>query len=351
MSAQHRYLFAALVLLLCGACSVVPSAVTTPGTANPSLSTGASDVLAALGTPGRCYVGAFVDDSTVMGDTANISSVLDLQQFETLAAKGVAISQMYQAFCMGTTELGFPTDNANAARSYGAVPMLTLEPWDLAATGNSLLNAIVAGSYDGTLASFANGLKAYGDPVLLRFGHEMNGNWYPWSGAANNQSAARYVEAYRYVHSYMASAGVSNVLWVFCPNAESVPSATWNEAQDYYPGDSYVDIVGVDGYNFGGGAERTFTQTFAAFHSIYQAQWSIKPLVIAELGASELAADKPSWISDAYAQLQSTFTDVRAVMWFHNDDGPATDFRINSDAAAQSAFRAAVSPVYFLSRF
>ena len=57
----------------------------------------------------------------------------------------------------------------------GAVPLIQIEP-----KGISLI-AIAAGKYDAYLSSYAEAVRAYKGPVILSFGHEMNGTWYSWS--------------------------------------------------------------------------------------------------------------------------------------------------------------------------
>ena len=92
---------------------------------------------------------------------------------------------------------------------------------------------------------------ADGRPLMLRFGHEMNGDWYGWSGARNGGSLAapeQFVATWQYVHRRFTSAGATNVTWVWCVNHESVPNASWNVPENYYPGDAYVDWTCADGY-------------------------------------------------------------------------------------------------------
>ena len=92
------------------------------------------------------------------------------------------------------------------------------------------------------------------DPLLLRFAHEMNADWYPWDGVrasapGTHDGPARYVAAWRHVHAVFAAAGATNVRWVWSPNHRSIPAAAWNDAARYYPGDDVVDWIGVDGYD------------------------------------------------------------------------------------------------------
>ena len=111
----------------------------------------------------------------------------------------------------------------------------------------------------------AQAVKTFGQKFFLRWGHEMNGNWYPWDGANNGANLAAtttFISAYRHIHDLFVAAGATNALWVFCPNVDSVPGDSWNQWQNYYPGDAYVDWMGFDGYNWGTVQTTSTWQTF-----------------------------------------------------------------------------------------
>jgi beta-mannanase len=62
----------------------------------------------------------------------------------------------------------------------------------------------------------------------------------------------RYRDVYRHIHDIFATEGVTNVEWAWVVNHESrIPDEEWNHVDNYYPGDEYVDIISVDGYNWG----------------------------------------------------------------------------------------------------
>src|SRR6185436_17516550 len=117
--------------------------------------------------------------------------------------------------------------------------------WEAWTNGTGFpLTEIVNGTHDTLIKSRAQAAKALGKLFFLRWGHEMNGNWYPWDGShngANQAATATYVSAYRHIHDLFAAAGASNVRWVFSPNVDSVPGDPWNQWSNYYPGDGYVD--------------------------------------------------------------------------------------------------------------
>jgi hypothetical protein len=58
--------------------------------------------------------------------------------------------------------------------SYGALYYAAWEPF-----GTSV-QAIADGASDAYITKFAKAVRNFGDPIALSFGHEMNGNWYPW---------------------------------------------------------------------------------------------------------------------------------------------------------------------------
>ena len=102
--------------------------------------------------------------------------------------------------------------------------------------------------------------------------HEMNGSWYPWGGTANENSAHDYVRAWRRLHGIFARVGAANVRWVWSPLVEDVPATPGNAFERYYPGSRYVDVLALDGYNWGTsvpgfGGWRSFDAVFASAYA------------------------------------------------------------------------------------
>lgn len=235
----------------------------------------------------------------------------------------------------------------------GQIPMITWEPFGLR------LDQIVSGSKDLYLTSRASACKARGGPILLRPMHEMNGYWYPWSGAQNGkntEAAALYREAWKRIHDIFKTAKASNVFFVWCINADSVPSreaAPWNAPENYYPGDDFVDYIGIDGYNFGDGNGQRAPA--AIFNSAYlQFNSYNKPMIICEtssadnvLGAAAPAGtvpwtnmDKPKWMQEFSNWLNGAPL-VDGVVWFNYSKEQA--WQIDSTPASLAAFRALIT--------
>ena len=109
------------------------------------------------------------------------------------------------------------------------------------------LDSIIAGNYDAYLKKFSAGAQTYGCPVIMSLFHEMNGNWDTWGGVVGSNTPAKIIAAWRHVHGLMPA---SNIKWAWAVNNDSIPNTPENAADKYYPGDAYVDYVGVDGFSF-----------------------------------------------------------------------------------------------------
>jgi len=235
---------------------------------------------------------------------------------------------------------------ADSVAARGARLSITWEPWVAdggARQSRYTLASIIDGEHDAYIDSFARSIEEYGHPVTIRLMHEMNGNWYPWGLGVNGNKPGQYVQAWQHVHDRFTALGVTDVSWMWAPNAVYTGSAPLAQL---YPGDAYVDAVGLSNYNWGDyhrdGFETQWT-TFAALfdESIRQlAAITARPLWIAETGSSDKGGSKSAWLADALAQI-SARTDIAGLMWFDQvDDGADVDWRIETEPAAAAAWRA-----------
>src|SRR5467141_1475964 len=126
-----------------------------------------------------------------------------------------------------------------AVKGYGAVPLITWEPW------NTTMIDVALGKLDAYIDSWANGLAAYGSPVMLRFAHEADLNSYTWG--LSFWTAAQIIAAFRHVHDRFVLAKATNVQFVWGIN---VWSSLGNVQESLYPGDAYCDWMGIDIYNW-----------------------------------------------------------------------------------------------------
>jgi len=263
----------------------------------------------------------------------------ELDEVALLAGESPSSVLFYKDFLQAP-----PISEMNAARARGAVPLVTWEPW---AWGGGLdqpaysLDRIAAGDFDARIIEWGQSLAAWGYPVQLRFAHEMNGDWYPWAEGVNGNGAGDYVRAWRHVHDVVAATGASNVSWVWSPN---VPFWGSTDLAGLFPGAGYVDIVGLDGYNWGTSAswsgwvspQDLFAPGIAEFRTIAPGL----PILIAETASSESGGSKAAWNTDLVSYLAAQ-PDVMGFVWFHLQK--EADWRINSSDASAAAFKSALA--------
>ncbi len=231
---------------------------------------------------------------------------------------------------------GFDPRQARAVARRGSVPEISWEPWDAASAKINQptyrLKTIIDGSHDAVIRGWARGIAAYGAPVRLRFGHEMNGRWYPWAELANGNRPGEFVQAWRHVREIFAAEGASNVSWIWAPVAGTV-------TRELFPGEAAVDEVGVSGFN--GGARlfrrewRPFETAFGPTLTAVHAMAPSKPVTLPEIASANAGGDKAEWIRELFAAVASR-PYIRSLVWFNLVK--ETDWRIESSAAAQAAF-------------
>ncbi len=230
-------------------------------------------------------------------------------------------------------------EQLEAVADAGAVSLLTWEPFDW--TGRTpeqhfALSRVLAGDFDEYLTRTARTLRAFGEPVLLRFAHEMNGDWYPWSEQRNDNQAGDYIAVWRHIHDLFAELGVDDVTWVWSPNVEYPGSQPLAEL---FPGAEYVDAIALDGYNWGSTDGYTTgwqspAEVFDPTLEIVRALAPGLPVMIGETGSTDDGGDKAAWIEDLFPWLVAR--DIDTLVWFHLDK--ETDWRIDSSPGTSEAF-------------
>jgi mannan endo-1,4-beta-mannosidase len=220
---------------------------------------------------------------------------------------------MYYSAWLEPFQVGFAT----SAAKNGAVPLVQINP-----TGVSLA-AIAAGQYDGYLSAYAEAVRSYRYPVILSFGHEMNGDWYSWG--YQRTTPAVFVAAWRHIVTLFRALRAQNVTWLWMVNIITlggIPSpAPW------WPGSSYVTWVGIDGYYYK--PSWTFASLFGPTITAVRAL-THDPMLIAETAAAP-AEGQPAKIANLFAGIR--LYGLLGFVWFD-----VQDWRIRSPAAV-AAFR------------
>jgi Glycosyl hydrolase family 26 len=233
----------------------------------------------------------------------------------------------------------------------GVVPMMTWESWswednvDGVTTRSQPAYAprkIAAGAYDSYVRATAKLVKSLHCTLFLRFDHEMNGTWYPWglgTVGMHNRPAA-YVAMWRHVWKIFRRQGVHNVIWVWSPNL-LYPGGVDRLGQ-MYPGNAYVDIVGLDGYLRG--PKATISSAFGGILTKLASVAPQKPWLVAETGVSG-GAKQPAGLK---ALLHMVATNKRLIgLVYFDQDGPRADWRFTTTRKSLKAFKIGLSaPVY-----
>jgi hypothetical protein len=219
------------------------------------------------------------------------------------------------------------------------------QPWDFAngripmiSWGKQSSDVILSGADDAYIAARADGVKALGRNVFLRWFWEMDGS----RNLASSQSPAAYIAAWRHIHDIFTARGATNVAWVWCPNASSFKTGN---AQQYYPGDDAVDWICADGYNFyPDSAYREFEPIFASFYA--WASQRPKPLMIGEYGDQQAApGQRAAWVDAAHAALMAKYPRILAVVYFHSNS--LHNWMFSAEPDALEAFRRMALDPYF----
>jgi hypothetical protein len=259
----------------------------------------------------------------VVSDMAPLGPESTPGTFESMVGRKMAING---AHYYSWNETSFPssgTGEANDAED-GIASMVTWQEELNNAGGTSSavdVNGIASGAEDDVInaaaARFSTFGRAYPNHTLyLRIFHEMNGSWEPW----NAYGAPAIVSAWRHIHDLFVMAGVTNVMWVFCPNASDVPSTSANRFYDYYPGPSYVDLVGDDVYPYHGNSFSSAVGYVYNYNHVTSG-WQ-KPLLIAETAQGD---SSPSYLQSMQSDIKSLWPDITGVIWFNRDYDTASD--------------------------
>lgn len=252
----------------------------------------------------------------------------------------------------------FPKDYCKVLWETKHLPLITWQP-------QTALTTIINGKWDNYILNWARAVKKYEHPVMIRWGHEMNGNWYPWCGVKNGgeelrgygdpnkpDGPERYVDAYRHVHDLFEHFGARNVIWVWSPNEGNPVGESWNEIENYYPGDYYVDWLGMDGYNWGTSRSwsswRSFDDIFGNLYRQLSKLAPNKPIMISEFASSEDGGNKAKWVTNAFQKLKKNYPKIKAFVWFNIVK--ETNWPVDSSPASLKAFRQAMQDLYYLDR-
>ncbi len=330
-----------------------PGAGTTPVAAAPAPAvTPTAPTKAALVDPASRYYGMYTEQAPFSWAT-----------FDQAATQAERTQNLVGYF--GGWDEDFRANAVTRSWERGLLPMLTWESRPIGA-GNDVVDepayslpTIISGQHDAYLHQYARDIVSTGLPLAIRLDHEMNGIWYPWAeqtGAGesiNGNSPGDYVAMWQHVHDIFEAEGANQyVIWVWAPNiVNNLPSALQGvqTLQSLYPGDAYVDWVGVSGYQrppYRSDNNNTFDYTYGRTLDQLRSITS-KKILLAEVGASEVDGRKPAWVTSFFQGFDpGANDDVIGFAWFNlavttysSGELVTNDWRIGSRANSLEAFR------------
>jgi mannan endo-1,4-beta-mannosidase len=193
---------------------------------------------------------------------------------------------------------------------------------------------IASGADDKALESYALALGTMQTPVGLTIDHEFNGPWSSWG--YKHATPAQYVAAWRHVVTLFRDNGATNVTWIWNPNVSDQWTAP--DLRAWYPGDAYVNWVGLDGYLYA--TTDTYQSIFGAtidqIHAI-----TTRPVFIVETGASP-DSGRARAITSIFQGAAKT-PGLLGLIYFDFDKTSVHNWYINNDPPALAAFRAGAS--------
>jgi hypothetical protein len=370
-------------------CKVLAATVVLVGVAAACTPTGPSARPAALGCDGAKHGGRLVPSSGVWFGVSLDWEHDRVADYATRLGHAPAVAVAFAALPLEAAGWRHVQGVAEQVEGSGGMLLLTLEP----RAGLAAITAQVASTLAARLAT----LNGRGVPVLVRFGHEMNGSWYPWA-----QQPAAYVAAFRRVADAVHR-GARLAATVWAPNYgggypfpggryAAHPGTAGFDALDrdhdgaltmaddpyapYYPGDDVVDWVGMSLYHWGArypwganvvpepakfpamltgsyagatGDERAVPDFYASYGDAHG-----KPVAVLETaafyapgngGAPTLAVKQAWWHQVLSPDLTRSFPRLRMVNWFewrkHEPEVHAVvDWTVTRDPAQRAAFRA-----------
>ncbi len=189
---------------------------------------------------------------------------------------------------------------------------------------------IYRGVKDEEIRKLARAAKEFGHPFLFRLNNEMNSDWTSYSGVVNLRDPEIFIANWQRFYRIFQEEGANNVIWIFNPNDRNYPPCDWNNYLAYYPGNEYVQLIGITGYNTGtyyaeemGETWREFEDIYDAIYKEYTPFFSEFPWIITEFASSSVGGDKTKWIRDMFACI-GKYKNLKIAVWFDYAD---YDFR------------------------
>ena len=227
----------------------------------------------------------------------------------------------------------------------GIVPQVYWEPLDPSNPTDCAhwsLQNIINGDHDPYIQAWAQAAATDGSPIILRFAHEMNGNWYIWGNGRCTNNSKKFRQAWRHVWAIFHAAGATNVKFEYSIiNTQYVTSD--------YPGNAYVDYLGLTALDWGVSRRpwRSLVQLMSPAMTALRKDSKTKPVIVGEIGANYRpkcsSCDKSAFFSTGYPAAVAQWPQIVAMVYFDYNlpsEPKSPDWRLTSPPAALDAYKA-----------
>ncbi len=303
------------------------------------------------------YHAAFPD----FGGTEDQVSAARISDFETLAGKEITWAYFSNNWL---TTIEFPSVAVAEILSAGRLPFIRLmarSSFDDPPDPVYSLQRFLDGDFDAQLHTWARAAANVEAPLLVEFGTEVNGDWFGWNGRWNGAGQTtgygdptqfdgqeRFRDTYRRIVDIFRAEGADNVTWFFHADCSGSPNQPWNSISGYYPGDEYVDWIGISCYGPQDPTEGwwTLTEVLDPAYPEFAGLSPTKPMALLEFAVLDAPTlgSKAQWITEAIDAVRTgRYPRVRAISWWHENFG-SSNLRIDTSPAALAAYRQAVAP-------
>ena len=192
--------------------------------------------------------------------------------------------------------------------------------------------------YESTLNKLAKDIKSYGKPVLFRLNNEMNTDWTSYCGLFNLLDPDLFAATWRILYDIFDKNEVDNCIWIFNPIAKTCPFSSWGEDMCYYPGQKYVQALGLTYYednNRNNVNANTFREDYTALYKKNNPAWNKYPWIISEFGCGSggetsgeqfaKQASQAEYVRGMFADFNDRenhpyLQNIKGAVWFNVND-------------------------------
>lgn len=248
--------------------------------------------------------------------------------YASTMGKNPAVWSVWADWGQAANPSAFPTALVDRLASHGTVPLIFWQPVGsgrppghpssppLQEACGTDYSKIQGGDWDIYIHQWANAAKGHG-PILIRFAHEMDGNWYPYGVGHCTNTALKFRSMWRHVVGIFRADGATNVKFVWSPGRPVLA------AKALYPSSTWVDYVGMTAYNWSqtkGVAWASLNASVSKSTAGLLTYAADKPWIVAETGApDEAGQDRAAWITQGYDAVYRTIPNVKLIVYFDVD--------------------------------